>query len=174
MKISELMTTDVQSCHCGALANRAAQLMWEHDVGCVPVVDANGRVVGIVTDRDLCMAAYTQGRPLEEILVGSAMSRVVHSVHPDDHVESAAQRMSEQRVRRLPVLDDQSRLVGLLSLNDLAMRGYRRATRGHRLESEIVADTLAAVCEPRMSESGAACPVAPCTAPDVSLSAAST
>jgi CBS domain-containing protein len=63
VKVFELMTRDVKTCGCADMVEHAAHIMWTRDCGCVPVVDGDGHVVGMVTDRDVCMAAYTQGRP---------------------------------------------------------------------------------------------------------------
>jgi Mg/Co/Ni transporter MgtE len=65
--VRDLMTTAVRSCTTGDNLQRAAQIMWESDCGVVPVVDRDGRLVGMITDRDICMAAYTQGKPLSHI-----------------------------------------------------------------------------------------------------------
>jgi CBS domain-containing protein len=94
--------------------------MWNHDVGFLPVVDARGRVVAAITDRDLCMAAYTQGKPLAEIGVDSAMSRNLVSVRPTDPLDRAAELMECHQVRRLPVVDDDGAIVGVVTLSDLA------------------------------------------------------
>src|SRR5690606_28351921 len=67
MQVRELMTRDVQVCGPRDDLNRAAQIMWDHDCGVVPVVDSERRPIGMVTDRDVCMAAYTQGKPLSAI-----------------------------------------------------------------------------------------------------------
>ena len=75
VQVNELMSAVAYRCNDSDMANDAAQLMWDHDCGCVPVVDARDRVVGIVTDRDVCMAAYTQGRPLTEIPLSSLCVR---------------------------------------------------------------------------------------------------
>ena len=74
MKVQEAMTRNVAACGVRDMLNRAAQLMWECDCGSVPVVDEAGNVCGMITDRDICMAAYTQGLPLDQILVRSTMS----------------------------------------------------------------------------------------------------
>jgi CBS-domain-containing membrane protein len=102
--------------------NRAAQIMWENDCGCVPVIDAEGNVVGILTDRDICMAAYTQGRPLYEMTVASAASNKVFTVSEEDNLHQAEKLMHDFQVRRLPVLDAQHHLVGVLSIGDFARR----------------------------------------------------
>ena len=77
MKVMDAMTRSVAACNEEDTLNRAAQLMWEGDCGCIPVLDAGGDVRGILTDRDVCMAAYTQGLPLQQIPVRRAMSTVV-------------------------------------------------------------------------------------------------
>jgi len=146
MKIKDVMSHPVVTCPISATLDNAARLMWEFDCGVVPVVDDKGRVAGVVTDRDICMAAYTQGKPLHSIPVTSAMSRQVVAVHDGESVETAEHLMSENQIRRLPVLDGDSQMVGLVSMNDLA----RLAARAKRtaVDRELVS-TLAAVSEPR-------------------------
>ena len=73
-RVREVMTKDVLTCSVSDRLNRAAQLMWESDCGCIPIVEEHGMLVGMLTDRDICMAAYTSGKPLSEISVTSAMS----------------------------------------------------------------------------------------------------
>jgi CBS domain-containing protein len=150
MKVQELMIRDVQSCSADDDLNRAAQIMWEYDCGVVPVVDSVTRVVGMITDRDLCMAAYTQGLPLGSLRVGDSMSKEVFSSSPGESLESALTIMRTRHVRRLPVIDDQLRLVGILSLGDLAREAERKGRPGGRAQpSPEISATLAAICEPR-------------------------
>jgi CBS domain-containing protein len=105
MNISQIMSRSVETCHVDDSLAVAAAKMWERDIGCLPVVDADGCVVGMITDRDICMAGYTQGRPQHELRVASAMSRGVHSCGPNDGIIAAEETMRLHRVRRLPVLD---------------------------------------------------------------------
>jgi len=109
MKVGELMTADAKACGPSDTLNRAAQLMWENDCGAVPVVDQQLRVIGMVTDRDICMAAYTQGRPLAQSRVESAMSHGAYTCAPGDDIASAEKLMCERQVRRLPVIDEEGR-----------------------------------------------------------------
>jgi CBS domain-containing protein len=114
--------------------------MWDHDCGCIPVVDNEGKLVGMITDRDICMAAYTQGKPLAEIAVSTAMAPRAYTCALTDSVGSAEKLMAAKQVRRLPVVDKQGRLVGLLSLHDIASRGSRlNATRLGRILAAIAA-----------------------------------
>lgn len=128
MKVEKLMTRNPVSCTPEDDLSVPARLMWEADCGCVPVVDRDRRVVGMVTDRDVCMAAYTQGRPLREMRVGEVMSNKVHACRMADDLEVAERMMKTRQVRRLPVLDTDERLVGMLSLNDLALRAAREVS----------------------------------------------
>lgn len=120
MNVDEIMTRDVWTCSPEDSLAEAARLMWERDCGCVPVVDEAGRVQAMLTDRDICMAAYTQGGTLRDLKVRSAMSDHVVSVSPDEPVAMAERMMQENQVRRLPVMAEDGRLLGVLSLNDLA------------------------------------------------------
>lgn len=118
--VESVMSNSVSTCHVGDTAGRAAELMWNNDVGFLPVVGDDNRVVATITDRDLCMAAYTQGRPLSEIPVSSAMSKDVCYVRPAAKLEDAGQLMRERQVHRLPVIDAEGRVLGVVSLADLA------------------------------------------------------
>jgi CBS domain-containing protein len=122
MNVEELMTRDVRTCAASDSLNDAARIMWEADCGCVPVVDADGTVVAMITDRDICMAAYTQGRRLMYMTVDSAASKNVVTIGKDESLRRAEELMRTAQVRRLPVIDSEGRIVGLLSLADLARR----------------------------------------------------
>lgn len=123
MNVTDIMTTDVATCGAGDSLNRAAQLMWERRCGCLPVLDPAGTVVGLVTDRDVCMAAYTQGRRLDDIAVETAMSRPVLTCAPTAAIEDVEDTMMAHAVRRLVVVDGAGKVKGLLSLDDLARCG---------------------------------------------------
>ena len=156
MRIQELMSRNVLTCREGDSLERAANLMWDGDVGAVPVVDAEARVVGMITDRDICMAAYTQGCRLADRSVHSAMSRDVITCSSTDSASLAEEQMRRKQVRRLPVVDD-GRLVGIVSLNDLALAaGNRKGAKASRISLEEVATSLARICEPRVPSKTAA------------------
>lgn len=151
MRVEQLMTRPVQCCRPEDTLARAAQLMWDHDCGCLPVCDGNGntRVVGVITDRDICMCALFQGKALQELRVSNAMTKQVQVSRPSDSLADAEKAMREARIRRLPVVDEQHALVGMISLADLAQEAARErtATSQEITETEI-GDTLAAICEP--------------------------
>lgn len=151
MKIEDLMTRDPRTVRPEDSARAAAQAMWEQDCGVLPVVDGGGQLVGMITDRDVCMAAYTRGTSLDRIGVQDTMAKDVTVCRPNEDLGAAEERMRSRQVRRLPVVDEQRRLLGILSLNDLAREAAREQGRKQKdLSPEDVALTLAAVCEPRV------------------------
>ncbi len=112
------MTRQVTTCRPTNNLSRAAQLMWERRCGCLPVVDDDGRPVGILTDRDVCMGAYTQGRRLNSIDVATAMVSPVRTCQASTRVEDAEALMMANGIRRVVVVGEDGRLTGLLSLDD--------------------------------------------------------
>jgi CBS domain-containing protein len=149
MKVSDLMTKPVKACYPHDSLNRAAQLMWENDCGAVPIVDAESKVIGMLTDRDICMAAYTKGIALIDASVASVMSRDVSICNPSDNISAAAERMRERQIRRLPVVDKNQRLIGILSVSDIARETERlRAAKSRKRpmkDGELI-ETLGAIC----------------------------
>jgi len=151
MNVEELMTKTVRTCGPDDTLETAARLMWDNDCGCVPVTDDQGRPLAMLTDRDVCMATLTQGRPLGDIRVQSSMSGSLHSVGVHSSLPAAEQIMQQFQVRRLPVVGVDGRLVGLLSMNDIAREALReRGQRQRAVTSDDVAATLASVCRPRV------------------------
>ena len=152
MQIKSIMTHAPVTCPIDGTLDQPARLMWEFDCGTVPVVNDDGRLTGVVTDRDICMAAYINGKALAHIPVATAMAHSVVAIHENDEIEQAEMLMRDNQVRRLPVVDGDGRPVGLISMSDIA----RHAARIHRsgVDREVVR-TLAAVSTPR---NGAAAP----------------
>src|SRR5687767_2920762 len=107
MNVSELMTKNAVTCRPEEPLYRAAQIMWDNDCGCVPVVDDSNKIQGMITDRDVCMAAVMEGKSLGEIPIARAMSRGIYACSPNDDVEKAAELMRARQVRRVPVVDQQ-------------------------------------------------------------------
>jgi CBS domain-containing protein len=152
MNVEQVMTKNGATCLADNTLADAARVMWEQDCGFVPVVESDGssKLVGVITDRDICMAAYTRGVNLHALRVGEAMARSVQSCAPGDSLGLAEQRMSEFRVRRLPVVDDGGHLLGVLSLSDIAREARRQRRRKKReITDAEVGELLAAISEPR-------------------------
>jgi CBS domain-containing protein len=153
MRVDEAMTKGVRVCHAADTLNEAARQMWENDCGCVVVVDPAGRAIGIVTDRDVCMAAYTRGATLRDHRVSEVMSSQLVTCAPDAPIEKAEILMARHQIRRLPVVDFDERLVGIVSLGDLAqaLRHVGRRDDANR-SAHALEDTLAAVSQPRSGQ----------------------
>ena len=153
MRVQEIMSRPAVTCRASDTADRAAQLMWDHDCGAVFVTADDGRVIGVVTDRDICMAAYTKGAPLGGIRVEDAMARHVHFCREDDTIEECERLMSEKQIRRVPVVDGQNRPVGAISQNDIA----RYAASSQKADGrEHLARMLAAIGRRRSAGPGLA------------------
>ena len=143
LKAQDIMTQTLFTIRNNQTLNDAAQLMWEHDCGWLPVVDESNCVVAALTDRDIAMAAFLNGQPLSELPVSIAQSRALVACSPQDSIARVEEIMQSHRVRRLPVIDNSDALVGVVSLNDLAMP-YKVSRKGSA--AIPLSDTLAAIC----------------------------
>jgi len=146
MHLKDIMSHPAITCPVVGTLDGPARLMWEFDCGAVLLTGLDGRLEGIITDRDICIAALMQGKPLHEVPTETAMASRPVMCHVDDAVETAEELMRMQQVRRIPVVDGEGRPVGVVSMNDLA----RLAARVRRSASDReVLQTLAAICQPR-------------------------
>jgi CBS-domain-containing membrane protein len=153
MRIEQIMTKDVDSCGPDDHLDRAAQIMWERDCGVVPVTTPERRVVGVVTDRDACMASYTRGQRLDQIRIGDVMSTQICACRPEDDPGRAEELMKRAQIHRLPVVDAANQLLGMVSLADLARRAKSTgagAKSDPQLTPAAIGETLAAISQPRV------------------------
>lgn len=151
MHVEDIMTRQVTSCEPGDTLDRAATLMWDSDCGLLPVCAKDGTdyLIGVITDRDVCMSALFQGKPLHEIQVSEAMASQVQICHRGDTLADAEVLMRKARLRRLPVVDEDGSLAGILTLADLAREASRERSAGTRNITEAeIGDTLAMICDP--------------------------
>lgn len=151
MRVEQLMSKQVVSCRPDDTLAQAAQLMWNADCGCLPVcgVDGTKRVTGVITDRDICMSGLFNGKPLYELSVAAAMSRQVSVCRPTDSLNDVERTMRQARIRRLPVVDVDGALLGMITLADLAREASRESHLPHHEIAEAdVGDTLATICQP--------------------------
>jgi CBS domain-containing protein len=132
MKVAEVMTRGVDLVPPGATVQEAAMKMAEEDIGAV-VVGTDDGLEGMLTDRDIILRAVVEGRDIATLIVRDLMSSTVFTCREDDSVEDAFREMSERQVRRLPVLDGEGRLVGIVTLSDLG-----RLNRDPRRTSEAL------------------------------------
>jgi CBS domain-containing protein len=141
VKIKDLMTKNPKTCTSETTVATAAELMWHGDCGVLPIVD-DAKLVGVVTDRDLCIALGTRDTRASQLRVGAVAATTLATCKSEDDVQSALATMKAARVRRLPVVDDTGKLRGMLSLNDLIIA----AGTGKEVRREDVIDTLQAIC----------------------------
>lgn len=120
MKVHDIMTVAPEVCRPDDNLAQAVSQLWNVDCGVLPVVDHTGRLAGIVTDRDICIALGTRNQRASEVRVNTVMRTSVETCAPDNDVIVALGRMSGRQVRRLPVVDDEHRLLGIVSLSDAA------------------------------------------------------
>ena len=145
MNVKELMTSPVKTCRTSALLGDAARTMLRHHCGCVPIVDGRGRLAGMLTDRDICLAVAARELNPWEIPVRDVMSSKIVTCRIDDDVDAVLVAMKENRVRRIPIVDEDGRVRGLISIDDVIRN--TGLTRG-RLASDAAADVLRHICTP--------------------------
>jgi CBS domain-containing protein len=121
MYVREVMTPDVVIASPDDTLQRAAEMMIDIDVGVLPVGE-NDRLVGMLTDRDITIRAVAAGKEPAECKVREVMSPEIRYIYDDESIEDAARNMTQLQVRRLPVLNREKRLVGIVSLGDLALK----------------------------------------------------
>jgi len=147
MKVQDVMTYDVQTCSPETNLAAAAMQMWRGDFGVMPVV-AGGKVVGMITDRDICIAAATKHRDPANIRVKEVISGKVYGCSPDADIHEALKIMQQKQVRRLPIISaEDGRLAGILSMNDVALKEQGGAKA--ELSAEDVETTMRGICAHR-------------------------
>lgn len=154
MKAGELMTRDVRTCSADDSLERAAHVMWTHDVGCLVVIDGDRRPVGMITDRDIAMAAYIQGVRLLDAHVASAMASRVVTCSPSTSLVELENIMRSSQIRRVPVVDSSGELVGIVALGDIARSAQSSPLKV--AESPGLARTLAGITARRSAQATAA------------------
>ncbi len=150
MRVKEIMTANAKACTLTDNLADAARLMWEADCGIVPVVAEGGKVVGLITDRDICMAAMTRGRSESNIAVEDAISGKVFTCKPEDDIHSALNTMRDNKVRRLPVVAADGKLAGMLSMNDVVLKAAEVVgKKAPELSYGDVVNTYKSICQHR-------------------------
>ena len=151
MKVLDIMTANVESCGPESDLAAAAMIMWKRDCGSVPVVDSERKVVGMITDRDICMAVATRNKLASAIKVGEVISGRVYACAPDDALKDALETMQSAQLRRLPVVDDEGVLHGILSINDVVLHSKRGQSKKHVSHRDAM-ETLKVLSEHRKTD----------------------
>lgn len=147
MKVRDLMTTDVKSCTPDTNLATAAALMQKADCGVLPVVADT--LLGVITDRDICLAASKKETSVLRTKVSDVISGEVYTCTTDDKVKDALKIMREKKVRRLPVVNEEGELKGILSLNDILIHTHQaKGKKGRKPGYKDVARTFEVVCAP--------------------------
>jgi CBS domain-containing protein len=146
-RVRDLMQRSPVSCHPQDSLSVAAERMREGDFGALPVVDESDKPIGVLTDRDVCMAALARGGSLGEHEVGAAMSHPVVTCKPTDTLRALMDSMATHQLRRLPVIDENGKLLGIVSLADVARLAQAAGLSSH--EARVwVPGVLAGISEP--------------------------
>ncbi len=156
MKVQNLMKDKVKVCGFNTNLAEAVALMWEGDCGLLPVITESGDVEAVITDRDIAIALGTRNQCAYEIPVGEVITGKVYACAPEDDIHTALKTMRKEKVRRLPVVNPEGKLQGILSLNDIAI--HAQPFDGHQIVAisyDDVVNTFKAICEhPHIKEEG--------------------
>jgi CBS domain-containing protein len=147
MRVKDVMTAGAKACMPETSLADAAALMWENDCGALPVVDVEDKVVGIITDRDICFGLTTKNRPPAEIAVGEVITGEVFACGPEEDIHEALKTMRRGRVRRLPVVGEEGTLRGIVSMNDVVLKAEEGSNgKAPELSYGDVVQTYKAIC----------------------------
>jgi CBS domain-containing protein len=145
IRAGDVMTRNVVTVHPNDTVERAARLMSEFNCGALPVVDGGGRLIGMVTDRDLTIRIAGRGKDVRRARVDECMTHESFACHANDSLKDCMRQMSRHQIRRLPIVNDRFQVIGLVSHADLARHTGAYQGRGQR---RAMADVLCAISEP--------------------------
>ena len=147
MKVKEVMTPNATAIWLTESLTDAAKLMWDNDCGILPIIKDGRKVIGMITDRDICMAMAMRDTNPSSVSVEEVMSGQVYAVKPEDDVDQALQEMQEHKIRRLPVVNPEGELEGILSMNDIVLQAKKSSTTAaDSIKYSDVVKTYQAIC----------------------------
>jgi len=146
MKVKDVMTPHAKTIWLTESLADAARVMWENDCGVLPIVK-DQKVVGMITDRDICMATAMRKSNASSISVEEVMTGEVYAVNPEDNIDQALQVMQQHQIRRLPVIDPEGGLQGILSMNDIVLHVRPDAAAEDSIDYGDVVKTYQAICQ---------------------------
>ncbi len=156
MKVKEVMTTDAKAIWLTESLSDAAKSMWENDCGILPIIKDGRKVIGMITDRDICMAAAMKDCNPSGISVEEVMTGQVYAVKPEDDVHQALQTMQEHKIRRLPVVSPEGELEGIVSMNDIVLKAKETSGKTPQIDYAAIVKTYQAICQHPLPMSTAA------------------
>jgi CBS domain-containing protein len=146
MKVKDIMTPNAKAIWLTESLADAAQIMWDNDCGVLPIIKDGRKVIGMITDRDICMAVVMRDTNPSSVSVEEVMCGQVYSVNTEDEIDQALETMQEHKIRRLPVLNDDGELEGIVSMNDVVL--HATAEKGEdAIDYGSVIKTYHAICE---------------------------
>jgi CBS domain-containing protein len=146
MKVKDVMTPDAKAIWITESLADAAKEMWENDCGVLPIIKDGRKVVGMITDRDICMATAMRDQSPSHISVEEVMNATVYAAEAEEDVEQALQTMRDHKVRRLPVLNLAGELEGIVSMNDIVLKAKTNGKKAPIDYTDVV-KTYQAICE---------------------------
>ncbi len=153
MRVQDVMMRTPAFCSPETNLGAAVEILWNRNCGMLPIVDSQQKVVGVVTDRDLCVALGTRNRLPGDIRVSEVASGDIYSCRPEDDIHAALETMAKQKVRRLAVINKTGSLEGILSMDDVVLHaeagGVGRTTE---LPHAEIVDTLRQVYGPQLPQ----------------------
>jgi CBS domain-containing protein len=152
MKVEDVMMRTAASCSRETNLGAAVEILWNRNCGILPVVNAELKVIGVITDRDICIALGTRNRLPGEITVGELASGKLCACRPEDDIRSALALIAEAKVRRLPVLTADGKLEGIPSMDDIVGHAEARGKAANELSNDDVVETLKAIYRPHLPE----------------------
>lgn len=144
MKVKEIMTPNATAIWLTESLADAAQMMWENDCGALPIIKDGRKVIGMITDRDICMATAMRNTNPSGVSVEEVMTGLVYSLNPEDEIDDALKAMQEHKIRRLPVINAEGELEGILSMNDIVLNATET---GDSIAYGDVVKTYQAICQ---------------------------
>lgn len=143
MKVKDVMMRTPASCEATTNLGAAVEILWNRNCGILPILNSQGKVLGVVTDRDLCIAMGTRNQLPGDVTVGQVVSGKVFTCKPDDDIRDALNTMAREKVRRLPVINDAGQLEGILSMDDIVLHSEGGiAGKASELSHDTVVNTL--------------------------------
>ncbi len=133
MKVKKIMTKKVGFCHLDDKLIKAVGIMWQFDCGAVPILDVKNKVVGFITDRDICIAVTTRNRLSSELMINEVVTGKVITCSPKNDIEDVLKIMGKNQIKRLPVIKKSGALAGIISITDIL-----RSTKSKLLRKRIL------------------------------------
>lgn len=154
MKVHDIMIRNVKSCGPETNLAAATEMMWRNNCGALPVLDSESNVIGVLTDRDMCIALGTRNQKASELKVADVAVKPAFTCGPEDDVHQALKTMRQHQVRRIPVVADDSKLAGILCLDEIVLQAVKSEHKiNGGISYEDVVNTMKAIYEHRAAKS---------------------